>query len=78
VVDWVQISKTDVSDFAVHDRKSYSDLRRVVAYHREFTLAGISRYMAGLRRLKSDDRVRAMTELAERVSHLRVTKKMEI
>ena len=31
--DWLTISQIDVTDFAVHDRRSYEDSSRVVSYH---------------------------------------------
>jgi hypothetical protein len=68
--DWLTISQIDVTDFAVHDRRSYEDLSRVVSYHRQFTLNGIERYLTGLRRLNESDEIQAMITLAERVSRL--------
>lgn len=69
-----KIQNADTSEFNVFSTESYSDITKVVAYHRQFTLQGIKKYKYGLMQLKEEDELKQLELLELGVKMLDKTK----
>ena len=73
-VDISALDKTDVSDFNMFSVDSYKDIKRVLAFRRQFLLSGIEKYKNGLIKLKEEKEILELNELDSGARNLDKTK----
>ena len=73
-VDLASIEEIDSSNFNMFSVESYNDLKRVLAFRRQFLLKGIEKYKKGLLKLNDEKELLKLNDLVLGVRNLDITK----
>jgi hypothetical protein len=70
-VDLTGIAAIDTSNFNMFSRDSYKDLKRVLAFRRQFAIDGLTKFRTGLLELNQTDDANKLADFIKDVSNLK-------
>jgi hypothetical protein len=70
-VDLTEIAAIDTSNFNMFSRDSYKDLKRVLAFRRQFAIRGLIKFRIGLLELSQPDDANKLADFINDVSNLK-------
>lgn len=68
--NWEKIASINLKGFGFTTKNFYDDRKKVVAFYRQFTLEGLSKYRAGLQQLSDNEELERVDKLIDTVTHL--------
>ena len=70
-IDMTEIEGIDTSTFKMFSRESYTDLKRVLAFRRQFAIDGLTKFRVGLLTLNQTDDSRIVSNFINEVMNLK-------
>ena len=68
--NWEKIASIKLEGFGFTTKKFYDDRKKVVAFYRQFTLEGLTKYKTGLQQLNDKKELETVDKLIDTVTHL--------